>query len=364
VSAVHEQLSGSVRVDGGLAVVTLAGESDISTVAQLRTLVDEALAAGGRRVLVDLAEVRFMDAGALAVFAAAAERLRKSGGELAVRGATPAIHRLFEVTGLTETLHVDPPVASSALLRGLAEVAAIPRSRDVLDAALKLVVTMAQAVVQGADGVSITLPRNGRFGTVAASNDVVLEMDHDQYDTGEGPCLDAAIQGERFHIDALGDEDRWPAFIPRAQARGIESILSTPLISADRPIGALNVYSRMVGAFAVHEKEWADQFAAEASTVVSTARVDESVHGLSAQIRAALHSREVIALAQGMVMQRDGVAPAVAHATLVDISRATGRRLRDVSDDLVRANSDAPAAGVPVTIGAPSDGSAHGPATQ
>ncbi len=253
--------------------------------------------------MVNLAEVRFLDAGGLAVFATAAERLRASGGELAVRGATPSIYRLFEVTGLTEALHVDRPAASSALLRGLAGVAAIPRSRDVLDAALKLVVTMAQAVVQGADGVSITLPRNGRFGTVAASNDVVLEMDHDQYDTGEGPCLDAAIQGERFHIDALSDESRWPAFIPRAQARGIESILSTPLIAADRPIGALNVYSRTVGAFAVHEKEWADQFAAEAATVVATARVDESVHGLSAQIRAALHSREVIALAQGMAPQ-------------------------------------------------------------
>ena len=363
MTAVRDQLSGSVRVDGGLAVVSLVGEVDISTVAQLRALVDEAISVGAPRVVVHLAEVRFLDAGGLAVFAAAAERLRTTGGELAVRGASPAIYRLFEVTGLSEPLHVDRPTASGALLRGLAGVAAIPRSRDVLDAALKLVVTMAQAVVQGADGVSITLPRNGRFGTVAASNDVVLEMDHDQYDTGEGPCLDAAIQGERFHIDSLGDESRWPAFIPRARARGIESILSTPLISADRPIGALNVYSRTVGAFAVHEKEWADQFAAEAAAVVATARLDESVHGLSAQIRAALHSREVIALAQGMVMQRDGVAPAVAHATLMETSRSTGRRLRDVSDDLVRANSDATATGVPAIIGVPSEGSAHGPAT-
>lgn len=362
--AVREQLTGSVRVDGGLAVVSLSGEIDISTVAHLRELVDEGIALEAPRVVVDLAEVRFLDAGALAVFATTAERLRKAGSELAVRGCTPAIYRLFEVTGLTEALHVDRPAASSALLRGLAGVAAIPRSRDVLDAALKLVVTMAQAVVQGADGVSITLPRHGRFGTVAASNDVVLEMDHDQYDTGEGPCLDAAIQGERFHIDALADEDRWPAFVPRAQARGIESILSTPLVAADRPIGALNVYSRTVGAFAVHEKEWADQFAAEAATVVSTARLDESVHGLSAQIRAALHSREVIALAQGMVMQRDGVAPAAAHATLIETSRRTGRRLRDVSDDLVRANSEATARGVPAFVGAPSDGSAHVPAPQ
>lgn len=84
-----------------------------------------------------------------------------------------------------------------------------------------------------------TLSGNGRLGTVAASNDVVLEMDHDQYDTGEGPCLD-----------------------------------STPLVAADLPIGALNVYSRTVGAFAEHEKQWADQFAAaEAVVVMANAEV-------------------------------------------------------------------------------------------
>ena len=72
---------------------------------------------------------------------------------------------------------------------------------------------MAQAVVVGADGVSITRPRNGCLGTVAASDDVVLEMDHDKYDTGEGLCLDAVTEGERFHILSLREEDRWPAFV-------------------------------------------------------------------------------------------------------------------------------------------------------
>jgi len=339
---VTEQLSGIVRLEDGLAVLTLVGEIDIATVSHLRALVDQAVDAGALLVAVDLAGVRFLDAGGINVLAIAGERLRANGGSLEVRSATPSIYRLFEVTGLTEALHVQRPVVGSQLVASIAGVAAIPRSRDVLDAALKLVVTMAQAVVIGADGVSITLPRHGRFGTVAASNDVVLEMDHDQYDTGEGPCLDAAIQGERFHIDSLGEESRWPAFVPRARARGIESILSTPLVAGEGPIGALNVYSRTIGAFAVHEKEWADQFASEAASVVSSANLSAPVRDLSAQIRRALISREVIALAQGMIMQRDGATPAAAHAQLMETSRRTGRRLLDVSDDLVR-NSGAAA---------------------
>jgi anti-anti-sigma factor len=352
-----EQLSGSVRVDDGLAVVTLVGEIDIATVTHLRGLVEEALNAGAFPVTVDLAGVRFMDAGGLNILAAAGERLRARGTTLTVRAPTPSVYRLFEVTGLTDTLHVERPAASPHLIAALVGVAAIPRNREVLDAALKLVVTMAQAVVVGADGVSITLPRHGRFGTVAASNDVVLEMDHDQYDTGEGPCLDAATQGERFHIDSLGDEARWPDFVPRARARGIESILSTPLVGVDGPIGALNVYSRTIGAFAVHEKEWADQFASEAAAVVSSAQLKPPVQELSSQIRRALVSREVIALAQGMVMQRDGTSPEAAHAVLMQLSRRTGKRLRDVSDDLVRASGAGPAAG------APRDGSDHELAT-
>ena len=40
-------------------------------------------------------------------------------------------------------------------------------------------------------------------------------------------------------------------------------------------------------------------------------------------------------------MQRDGATPAAAHAHLMDTSRRTGRRLRDVSDDLVKSHGAA-----------------------
>jgi len=343
VSGPRERFSGSVRIDDAQVVVTVLGEVDLAAEPQFRAVMDEAVAVGAPLVTVDLAGVEFFDARGLAVLALASERLHLSGSRLTVRGASAWTYRVFEIAGLSDALEVERPPSSPALVRVLAGIAAIPLTRDVLDAALKLVVTMAQAVVVGADGVSITLPRQGRLGTVAASNAVVLEMDHDQYDTGEGPCLDAATQGERFHIDSLRQEQRWPAFVPRARARGIESILSTPLVTAERPVGALNVYSRKVGAFAVHEKRWADQFAAEAATVVSSAALDSAVQALDAGIQRAPRSREVIALAQGVLIHRDGVSPTAAHAALTLISRRTGRPLREVCDELVRSSSGAAA---------------------
>ena len=341
------QFSGTVRRDGDRVLVMLAGGIDISTVSQFSDLMDQAVAFGARRVTVDVAGIDFLDAQAFHILVITSERLRMAGAKLDVRAATPRLYRLFQITDLLEALGVEQPRPHPALVGMVAALSTIPATRDVLDAALKLVVTMAQAVVSGADGVSITLPRQGQLGTVAASNDVVLEMDHDQYDTGQGPCLDAATEGERFFIDELNAEVRWPAFVPRAQARGIKSILSTPLVSAGTPVGALNVYSRTAGAFAVHEKQWTDQFAAEASLVVAAAHLGESVPPLQEQVNQALLSRESIALAQGVVMQRDGVAAEAAHRTLRNHSRRTGTPLRLVAEELVAGHRHAttPASG-------------------
>lgn len=329
-------LSGSVRETSAiLTTVTVWGEIDVASAARFRELLDQAVAGRSDCVAVDMAGVEFMDGRGLTVLSDAADMLSSRGRRLAVCSVPARVRWLFELTGLTESLGVEAPPVDAGLVPEMTAVASIPFTRDVLDAALKLVVTMAKSVVSGADGASVTLPRHGRLGTVAASNDVVLEMDHDQYDTGEGPCLDAATQGNRFHIASLHAEERWPAFVPRALSRGIQSIMSTPLIAGDRAIGALNIYSRAVGAFAGHEQEWADQFAAEAARLVTSADLGPSVELLKDQIQEALRSREVIALAQGMLMQRDAVSAAVAYSSLRQISRRTGQPLRDVCQDVV-----------------------------
>ena len=164
-------------------------------------------------------------------------------------------------------------------------------------------------------------------------------MDHDQYRTGQGPCLDAATVGQRFQIATLTAETRWPEFVPLARARGIESILSTPLVAGDRPIGALNVYSRTRDAFAAHEREWADGFASGAAELAMRAEPGDLGTDAAAReardLHEALMSRQTIALAQGVVMQRDGLSATAAHAQLRNVSRQTSRPMRAVAEDLV-----------------------------
>ncbi len=238
---------------------------------------------------------------------------------------------------------VPPAALDAALLRGLVARAGSAPTRQVLDAALVLVVALTQAVIGKADGVSITLPRDGRYGTVAASNDVVLGMDHDQYETGEGPCLDAARHGEAFHVESLADEQRWSQFVPRARARGIVSILSSPLLDGGAAHGALNIYARTAGAFADREKHVADEFAAQASTVLTVAHQALPSEHLDQDMDWALTSRAVIARAQGWLMHRDHVDADTAWSVLTATSRRTSRPLRDVCEDLLRGSGESSA---------------------
>ena len=161
--------------------------------------------------------------------------------------------------------------------------------------------------MDGADGVSVTLERNGRLATVASSNDTVMRMDDHQYETGEGPCLSAAAEGHWFHIESLAAEKRWPAFVPLAEKEGIASILSTPLMTAERPVRALNIYSNTDRAFAAQQQEVAALFASHASAILTDARVfDEQ---LGKPLADALLARQTIARAQGALMARYHIAP-------------------------------------------------------
>lgn len=129
-----------------------------------------------------------------------------------------------------------------------------------------------------------------------------------------------------------------------------------PLTWNGTTVGALNVYSRHEAAFAEHETRWADQFAAEAAKVVRTATDAESGQRLRDQVRDALDSRDAIARAEGLLMERDGLTAAVARATLRTRSRVTRTPLRTLSEDMLTTVSST---STPPTSG----GSAHeGPA--
>lgn len=218
----------------------------------------------------------------------------------------------------------------------------MPSSTSVVDAALRLVTALAASTVANADGVSVTLERHGRLMTVAASDDAVKEMDRHQYDTGEGPCLSAKVEGRWFYIESLAEEDRWPEFVPLALEQGIHSILASPLMTKDRPQGSLNIYSSMEHAFSTRDQELAALFSAQASEILTTAGPEESDHEARQRFSSALTARRVIHQAEGVVMVRDGLTAEVAAGTLLRGARAAGVTVLAYAADVVASGGRGP----------------------
>jgi hypothetical protein len=230
-----------------------------------------------------------------------------------------------------------PRLSSSLSSAHLRRVTAMPADPDVVDGALQLVVELARSCVRGADGVSVSLLRHGRLSTVAASDQTILDMDADQYATGEGPCVDASMKGHWFHAESLATEARWPSFTPQARGLGINAILSSPLKAFDQPVGALNIYSRTASTFDVKAQETAAVFARKASALLSDARVGVSDSQMAIRFQDALRSREIISLAKGVIMEREGVGEDGAFSALLRLSLYQGVPLRGQAEAIVRS---------------------------
>ena len=94
-----EALTIEVRHEEGHAIVTAAGEIDISTATKMRECLFE-LAASGRPLVADLDQVNFIDSAGLAALVGTAKRAAAHGGSLYAVCARPRTRQLFRLTGL------------------------------------------------------------------------------------------------------------------------------------------------------------------------------------------------------------------------------------------------------------------------
>lgn len=96
----------NVNEKGNRVDVSIAGEIDAYTAPKLKeTLVP--LAEQDQVVLtVDLTNVTYMDSTGLGVFVGVFKQVRARGGEFSLVGLSDRLKRLFDITGLTEIIHI------------------------------------------------------------------------------------------------------------------------------------------------------------------------------------------------------------------------------------------------------------------
>ena len=204
-----------------------------------------------------------------------------------------------------------------------------------LDSTLRVVAEIAANVIPGCDCAGVTLVENDKVTSTACTDPLCARIDSAQYETGEGPCVDAIRKNAFMRLGNASDDPRWTRFGPLAEQHGIQSVLGFPLEVRERVLGALNLYGEEEDAFVDEDADIGTLLAAHAAVVLANAKAYEDTNRRAANLEQALESRGVIERAKGILMEREKCTADEAFAMLVRASQALNRKLRLVAEDVV-----------------------------
>ncbi|MGA8546341.1 MAG: GAF and ANTAR domain-containing protein [Mycobacterium sp.] len=203
-----------------------------------------------------------------------------------------------------------------------------------IDVTLSRVTAAAIELIHGVDVADVLMIAGpDLFRSVAATDQLAVDLDAAQQQFGEGPCLDAAVGGAPVLCNDLHRDSRWPRFAKSAIAAGITSILSFQLYTHNARMGAMNLFGREPGAFTPEAEAVAVMLATHAAIALIA-------DDMQLQFRSALASRDVIGQAKGMIMERFKVDAVRAFELLTRLSQNSNVRVADVAAHLVARGSE------------------------
>jgi GAF domain-containing protein len=226
-------------------------------------------------------------------------------------------------------------VADSPLTSSLGALSRFFVGDGTLEQTLSRVAELTIEAVEPADMVGLTMLVEGRNRTAIFTDDAAPEIDQAQYDTGEGPCLEAFSTQRITMIRSTLEDGPWPEFRRVAAAHGIRSTMSLPMLVDKRAVGAMNLYSNRERAFDDDDAETGMLFASQASIVLANAQAYWDARELSSGLSEAMRHRAVIEQAKGMLMAAQGCDEDDAFELLIKASQRENVKLRDVAQRLV-----------------------------
>lgn len=207
----------------------------------------------------------------------------------------------------------------------LAQVISLRRVDDVLVD----VTAAAKELIAGVDIAGVLLVgKGGTHQTLAPTSDVMFKLDELQMTTGEGPCLQAALDEIVIRTDDFRNEPRFPNYAPKVVELGLLSALSLKLYTADRTAGALNLFGYEPRPWNSEAETIGMVLAAHAASAILASRESE-------QLQSALSTRDRIGQAKGIIMERYGVDDIRAFDMLRQLSQDSNTRLIDIAQRVI-----------------------------
>jgi hypothetical protein len=221
------------------------------------------------------------------------------------------------------------------------------RDSTTIDGYLQAAADMTADLIDVVGSYSFSLTLYGNPFTVGSSDRAAWEADQVEFDTEEGPCVEALRTGTNSGPIDLATEGRWPAWTAVATLLGFASAAGIPGEVTPGQRIALNLYAPVPEAFDAETMHRASLFAEEvARTLPSAVRMFEADERAS-QLEQALASRSTIDQAIGVLMTQNRCTPDFAFGILRRASQNRNVKLRDVAALIIERYTGHPAAEPP-----------------
>jgi hypothetical protein len=232
----------------------------------------------------------------------------------------------------------DAPPTRLAMV--FADIAEQLYDADSFDDVLLRISDAAVSTIAGCRMASVTLCERSEYRTAASTDPAATAVDQAQYQSQEGPCLDA-VDAPMVYAQSFPDE-RWPSLASRPTQSGVQSALSYRLAaassrSADSGGGSLNSYGVIPHAFNDTAQEIGLILAAHASVAARVVNERSTLQSLGRDLQQVLLSRDVIGQAKGILMERLKITPEDAFDLLRRSSQHLHVKLRDVARGLAES---------------------------
>ena len=221
------------------------------------------------------------------------------------------------------------------------------RESTSIDSYLQAAADLTTEVIEVDGSYSLSISLYGKPVTVGSSDRSAWEADQVEFDTEDGPCVEALRTGAVSGPIDLATEQRWPAWTAVATLLGFSSAAGIPGEVSPGERIALNLYSPAPQAFDGEALHRATLFAEEVTrTLPAAVRLFEADERAT-HLEQALASRSTIDQAIGVLMSQNRCTPDVAFGILRRASQNRNIKLRDVAAAIIERYTGHPASEAP-----------------
>ncbi|MGK5697294.1 ANTAR domain-containing protein [Streptomyces sp. URMC 128] len=196
---------------------------------------------------------------------------------------------------------------------------------------LRTAVRLAVHLMPGAEHAGISeIERGNKFRTLAWSDDVVRSAEARHGGREPQGHWDQLWNSPVARVTDSEADEGWDVL----SALGLRSALSLRLRADRRRLTVLTAYARKPGAFDEDAARIGRLFTTHVSIALESATVRE-------QLTEAMHTRDLIGQATGILMERQGIDAAAAFESLVRASQRENVKLRDLARGIVGSHNSA-----------------------